>query len=126
MKIEPNILLAITASLAMALVTGSAVYFAAPGKAIQYVGAALMSVAGFLVLNAAFMAWRKRKPKPMIDRSQPVTMIMAMVFPFTMILSAALPMLTPGMGDYGLMIIIGGVFTGLAIQSAIAVLRQTA
>ena len=70
-------------------------------------------------------ARRKRKAKPLIDRNAPATVIMAMVFPLAIILSAALPLLNPT-GDYGLMLIMAGIWTGLTLQSARAALRPPA
>ena len=98
-----NLLLALVSLLALFLVTLSAI--------------------GFIVLNGLWMHSRKRKPKPLIDRAMPVTLIMAMVFPFAIILSAALPLIAPN-GDYGLMLIMAGVWTGLTLQSARAALKQ--
>ena len=112
-------MLAVTAVLALTLIVMTACTFGPPGVSQKYIGAAFMSVFGFLFLNRLWMLSRKRKPKPLIQPSQPATLIMAMVFPFAMVLSAGLPVIAPN-GDYGLMIIMAGVFTGLAIQSAAA------
>ena len=119
MKLEANALLAVTTVLAMTLIVLTACTFGPPEAMQKYIGAAFMSVFGFLFLNRLWMLHRKRKPKPLINPDQPVTVIMAMVFPLAMVLSAGLPVIAPN-GDYGLMIIMAGVFTGLAIQSAAA------
>ena len=119
MKLDPNALLAVTTVLAMTLIVMTACTFGPPEAMQKYIGAAFMSVFGFLFLNRLWMLHRKRKPKPLIQPDQPATMIMAMVFPFAMVLSAGLPVIAPN-GDYGLMIIMAGVFTGLSIQSAAA------
>ena len=112
-------MLAVTAVLALTLIVMTACTFGPPGVSQKYIGAAFMSVFGFLFVNRLWMLSRKRKPKPLIQPSQPATLIMAMVFPFAMVLSAGLPVIAPS-GDYGLMIIMAGVFTGLSIQSAAA------
>lgn len=119
MKLDPNALLAVTTVLALTLIVMTASAFGPPEALRKYVGAALMSVLGFLFVNRLWMISRKRKPKPLIQPDQPATLIMAMVFPFAMVLSAGLPVIAPS-GDYGLMIIMAGVFTGLSIQSAAA------
>ena len=120
-----NVLLAITSVLALTLVTASAIVSARPEQAPIYFGAALFSALGFMLLNGLWMHSRKRRPKPLIDRNAPATVIMAMVFPLAIILSAALPLLNPT-GDYGLMLIMAGIWTGLTLQSARAALRPPA
>ena len=117
-----NLLLAVTSLLALTLVTASAVFTAAPETRPVYVAAAVFSALGFMLLNGLWMHTRKRKPKPLIDRRAPVTVIMAMVFPLAIILSAALPLIAPA-GDYGLMLIMAGIWTGLTLQSARAALK---
>ena len=119
MKLEANALLAVTTVLALTLIVLTACTFGPPEATPKYIGAALMSVLGFLFLNRLWMNSRKRKPKALINPHQPATVIMAMVFPLAMVLSAGLPVIAPN-GDYGLMIIMAGVFTGLSIQSAVA------
>ena len=118
-----NLLLALVSLLALFLVTLSAISTAAPDDAPKYLACALFSALGFMILNGMWMHSRKRKPKPLIDRAMPVTLIMAMVFPLAIILSAVLPLIAPN-GDYGLMLIMAGVWTGLTLQSARAALKQ--
>jgi hypothetical protein len=122
LKLDANALLAVTSVVALALIVMTSIAFGPEGVAPKYVGAALMSVLGFLFLNRLYMISRKRKPRALIQPDAPVTIILAMVFPMAMVLSAALPLIAPN-GDYGLMIIMAGVFTGLAIQSAAAARR---
>lgn len=117
-----NVLLAITSVLALTLVTASAIVSARPEQAPIYLGASLFSALGFMLLNGLWMHSRKRRPKPLIDRHAPITVIMAMVFPLAIILSAVLPLIAPT-GDYGLMLIMAGIWTGLTLQSARAALK---
>ena len=117
-----NLLLAAVSLLALFLVTLSAISTASPDRAPIYLACALFSALGFMLLNGLWMHSRKRKAKPLIDRNAPATVIMAMVFPLAIILSAALPLLNPT-GDYGLMLIMAGIWTGLTLQSARAALR---
>ena len=124
MNRTPNVLLAVTSVLALFLVAFSAISTATAEKAPVYLACALFSALGFIVLNGLWMHSRKRKPKPLIDRAAPVTLILAMVFPMAIILSAALPLIAPA-GDYGLMLIMAGVWTGLTLQSARAALKPS-
>lgn len=118
-----NILLAMASVLALFLVTLSAISTASPDNAPKYLACALFSALGFMILNGMWMHSRKRKPKPLIDRNAPVTLLMAMIFPMVIIVSAVLPQIGPN-GDYGLMLIMAGVWTGLTLQSARAALKQ--
>ncbi len=117
-----NLLLAAVSLLALFLVTLSAISTASPERAPVYLACALFSALGFMLLNGLWMHSRRRKPKPLIDRAAPMTLVMAMIFPLTIILSAVLPLIGPG-GDYGLMLIMAGVWTGLTLQSARAALK---
>jgi hypothetical protein len=117
-------MLALASVLALTLVTASAIITAPADRAPLYLGCALLSALGFMLLNGLYMHSRRRQPKPLIDRAAPVTFVMAMVFPLAMILSAVLPLIAP-QGDYGLMLIIAGIWTGLTLQSARAALKQT-
>ena len=119
-----NLLLALVSLLALFLVTLSAISTAAPDDAPKYLACALFSALGFMILNGMWMHSRKRKPKPLIDRAMPATIVMAMVFPLAIILSAVLPLIAPA-GDYGLMLIMAGVWTGLTLQSARAALKPS-
>ena len=122
MRGDPNFLLAVTSTLALTLVTATASVLGPQGVWIKYVLTAVLSAVGFIVLNGLWMRWRNRRPKPMIAREAPATIIVAMVFPLAIILSAALPLIAPN-GDYGLMLIMAGVWTGLTLQSARAALK---
>ena len=122
MNRTPNVLLAVTSVLALFLVSLSAISTATAERAPVYLACSLLSAAGFVVLNGLWMHSRKRKPKPLIDRAAPVTLILAMVFPMAIILSAVLPLIAPA-GDYGLMLIMAGIWTGLTLQSARAALK---
>ncbi|HZW16193.1 MAG TPA: hypothetical protein VFF66_08065 [Brevundimonas sp.] len=124
MNRTPNVLLAVTSVLALFLVAFSAISTATAERAPVYLACALFSALGFMLLNGLWMHSRKRKPKPLIDRAAPVTLILAMVFPMAIILSAILPLIAPA-GDYGLMLIMAGVWTGLTLQSARAALKPT-
>ena len=122
MNRTPNVLLAVTSVLALFLVAFSAISTATAERAPVYLACALFSALGFMLLNGLWMHSRKRKPKPLIDRAMPATIVMAMVFPLAIILSAVLPLIAPA-GDYGLMLIMAGVWTGLTLQSARAALK---
>ena len=119
MKFDANLMLAITSVIALTLLTMVASVVGPAGAALKYVLTAALSCLGFLVLNRLYMRLRSRKPKTLISREAPATIIVAMVFPLAMILSAALPLLNPT-GDYGLMLVMGGVWTGLTLQSLLA------
>ena len=95
MNRTPNVLLAVTSVLALFLVALSAISTTTPERAPVYLACALFSALGFMILNGMWMHSRKRKPKPLIDRAAPVTLIMA------------------------------GVWTGLTLQSARAALKPS-
>ena len=122
-RFEPNLLLAVTTAFALILMVMTASLSASTMTALKYVGLAIACSVGFVVLNKAFMAMRKRKPRVLITPENPAVMILAAVFPIVVLLSAVLPLLAP---DYGFMIIIAAVFTGLTAESALEARRRAA
>lgn len=117
-----NLLLAAVSVLALALVTASAILTAAPGKQPIYLAAAVFSCLGFMLLNRLWMHSRKRKPRPLVAPGAAGVLVMAMVFPLVIILSAVFPLIAPN-ADWGLMLIIAGIWTGLTLQSALAAVK---
>ena len=124
-RIEPNLLLAITTAFALMLMVVTASLSAPMMTALKYVGLAIACSAGFVLLNKAFMAARKRKPRVLISAEHPGVVILAAIFPLVVLLSAVLPLLAPT-ADYGFMIIIAAVFTGLTAESALEARRRGA
>lgn len=123
-RFEPNLLLAVTTAFALMLMVVTASLYASTATALKYVGLAIACSVGFVVLNKAFMAARKRKPRVLITPENPTVMIMAAIFPMVVLLSAVLPLLAPT-ADYGFMIIIAAVFTGLTAESALEARRRS-
>lgn len=120
-----NLLLAITSVIALALVTTSCMITASAEKRVIYLAAALFSALGFMLLNRLYMTSRKRTPKPLVAPGSTAVLVVAMFFPLLMILSSVFPFVAPS-ADYGLMLIVGGIWTGLTLQSALAALKPQA
>ena len=117
-RLEPNLLLAVSTGVALLLLIATAALFGAPGGAIKYPIIAFVCVVTFVFGNA-FMARRmNRVTPPMINVDTPATAAWASIFPTLVILFAAIPLFWSG-HDYGLLVIIGAVMTGVTIQSAL-------
>ncbi len=123
-RIEPNLLLAVATAFALGLMVVTASLYAAPMTALKYLGLAVACSVGFVVLNKALMAARKRKPRVLIDPQHPGVVILAAIFPLVVLSSAVLPLLAPT-ADYAFMIIIAAVFTGLTAESALEARRRS-
>jgi hypothetical protein len=118
MRLEPNLLLAITTALAMTLLVTTASVYGPPGSALLYVGLALICSAGYVGLNGLVMRRMNRERPPMIHRGAPGMAVWASLFPLTVILGAAIPVFWPG-HDYGLLVIIGAIWFGVTVESAL-------
>jgi len=117
-RLEPNLLLAVSTGVALLLLIATAALFGAPGGAIKYPIIGFVCVVTFVFGNA-FMARRmNRVTPPMISLDTPATAAWASIFPTLVILFAAIPLFWSG-HDYGLLVIIGAVMTGVTIQSAL-------
>jgi hypothetical protein len=130
-RLEPNLLLAATTVIALLLVVACAA-LVAPGLGLKYAALAVISPVAFLLLNSFMLNRRNskpgganRKPRILISREAPGTAAWSSIFPMMVMASAVLPLIAPR-GDYGLMIIIAGIWTGLTIQSALQARREAA
>lgn len=123
-RLEPNLLLALSTSLALVLVVVTSSYYGAEPQLLRNVFLAVACTAGFVWLNPMLQRRMKQKPRPpMIDRSSPGTAAWAGLFPLFVIAAAAVPIFWPG-HDNGLLIIIAAVWTGVAVESALKAIRR--
>ncbi len=78
-RIEPNMILAITTAFALMLMVVTASLYASTTTTLKYVGLAIACSAGFVLLNKAFMAARKRKPRVLISAEHPGVVMYTLV-----------------------------------------------
>lgn len=117
-RIEPNLLLALTCLLTLALLILTGSVFGVPGGAIKYPLMAAICIIAFVIGNSLLQRRTKRVTPPMISLDNPRTAAWAGLFPMVLMILAGIPVFWTG-HDYGLMVIIGSVMTGLTIESAI-------
>lgn len=123
-RLEPNLLLALSTGLALVLVVVTATFYGDEPQLLRNAVLAVACTAGFVWLNPMLQRRMKQKPRPpMIDRSSPGTAVWAGLFPLFVISAAAVPIFWPG-HDYGLLIIIAAVWTGVAVESALKAVRR--
>lgn len=117
-RLEPNLLLAITCfvTLALLMLTGS--LFGEPGGALKYPLMAAICIIAFVIGNGLMQRRMKRTTPPMISRDNPRSAAWAGFFPMVLMIFAGVPVFWTG-HDYGLLVIIGSVMTGLTIESAL-------
>ena len=124
-SVEPNLLLAVSTALALALLIATSVLFGEPNQALKYVITALVCPPLYVVMNGW---WRRRRGAatiPMIHREAPGTAVWASIFPALLMLAAAIPVFWPG-HDYGLLIVIASVWFAATLESAITAARRPA
>jgi hypothetical protein len=117
-SVEPNLLLALSTGLALALLVATASLFGEPGQTLKYVVIALLCPVLFVVANGW---WKKRSgavTTAMVHRDAPATAVWASIFPAVMMLGAAIPVFFPG-PDYGILVVIASVWFGATLESAI-------
>lgn len=122
-RIEPNLLLAITTGVAVALLVTTASVFGEPDRALKYVVLVGLCSAGFVLMNGWWNRRMKLERPPMVHAEAATTAVWASLFPLMIILSAAVPLVFPG-HDYGLLVIIAAVWFGVTVESAIKARRQ--
>lgn len=117
-SLEPNLLLAATTSVALILLIMTASMFGEAGQAVKYAILAVVCIPALVFFNG-LLAKRTGRVRPaMISRESPATAVWAAIVPGLVMLGAALPVLFGGY-DYGLLVIIGAVLTGVTVESAI-------
>ena len=123
-RLDPNLLLALSTSLALVLVVVTSSFYGAEPQLLRNAFLAVACAAGFVLLNPLLQRRMNQRPRPpMIDRSSPGTAVWAGLFPLFVIAAAAVPIFWPG-HDYGLLIIIAAVWTGVTIESALKAVRR--
>ena len=116
-RIEPNVLLAVSTTISLALLILTAVVYGEPGGEIKYPLMAAICVVAYVVGNSLMQRQMKRITPPMIHPDKPSTAAMAAVFPLVIMLLAAVPVFWSD-HDYGLFVIIAAVMTGATVESA--------
>ena len=117
-RIEPNLLLALATAVPLALLVATASLFGEPGHMLKYVLLAVACSAGFVVFNGMMAKRMGLQRPPMIHPEAASTAIWASLFPLLLILGAAIPVFVPGF-DYGLLVVIGSIWFGVTVESAI-------
>lgn len=117
-RIEPNLLLALSCLLTLSLVMLTGAMFGEPGGALKYPLMGAIVIVAFVIGNGMMQRRMGRVTPPLISLETPQTAVWAAILPFLLMLFAAVPVIWSG-HDYGLLIIIGSVLTGVAVESAI-------
>lgn len=116
---EPNLLLAITTGTAYALQVLTTSVYGRTDQTLKYVLLALLVPSLFVIMNRWLLKRQNRSPLPLVHRDAPGTAIWALIFPLLTLIGAVIPVFVPGY-DYGILIVIVGVWFGLTVQSALA------
>lgn len=116
-RLDPNVLLALTTLSALLLLVMTATLFGTPEPWWRYLVLAVVVVAAYLLMNRFVGGWFRREQPPLIVPGAPATTIWAMIFPLLILAAAAGPLVWPRL-DWGLAVIIAGIWFGLTIRSA--------
>ena len=123
-RIEPNLLLALSTSLALVLMVVTSSFYSETPRFIRNAVLAVACAGGFVLLNPRLLKLMRITPRPpMIHRDAPGTAVWAGLFPLGVMFAAAVPIFWPG-HDYGLLVIIAAVWTGVTIESALKSVRR--
>jgi len=119
MRLEPNALVALSTAFAMALLVCSAALFGEQGQVIKYLIIALAVPVALIPLNRL---WRKKMgfaTPVLVHADAPGAVMWAAIFPALVGLSAVIPFFFP-FKDYGLLVLVGAVWLGMTLDSALA------
>lgn len=117
-RLEPNALVALSTGFSLALLICSAAVFGAQGQTVKYVVVALIVAITLVPLNRI---WRKKMgwhTPVLVPQDAHGSLVWAAVFPAIVGLAAVVPFLFPHK-DYGLLVLIGSIWFGLTLDSAL-------
>jgi hypothetical protein len=124
-RLEPNLLLAVSTGLALALVLMTTIVFGPPQALLRNPLMAIICAGGFVLLNPIMLRAMKIAPRPpLVHPDSPSSLLWAGLFPMLVMLSAAVPVIWPG-NDYGLLVIIASVWFGATAESALKARRAS-
>jgi hypothetical protein len=110
-----NLMLAGVTGLSLTCLVFAATAFGPPGPVYRYAVLAV-AVAGLYLLINRFLLKRAARP-PLIQLDSPITWVFAMALPLIIMICALAPVIWHGK-DFGLAIIVGGVWFGQTLESA--------
>lgn len=118
-RLEPNLLLAISTGFAVVFLIVAASLYGPSTRLIRNALMAVICAGGFVLLNPMLMRALRQPPRPpLITPDNTAGAAWASLFPMIVIALSAVALFLPG-PDYGLMVIIGAVFLGVTVESAI-------
>lgn len=117
-QLDPNVLLALTTLSALLLLITTATLFGTPEPWWRYLATGVVVVAAYLAMNRFIGGWFSSNQPPLIVPEAPKTAAWAATFPLLILIASAAPLVWPGL-DYGLAVIIAGIWFGLTIRSAL-------
>ncbi|WP_226634111.1 hypothetical protein [Brevundimonas poindexterae] len=119
MTAGPNLMLAVTTGTAYALQVLTTSLYGRTDQTLKYVLIALLVPVLFVLMNGWMLKRMGRGAQPLIQPGYPGAAIWASILPLLTLIGAAIPVFVPGY-DYGILIVIAGVWFGLTVQSALA------
>jgi len=122
-RLEPNLLLAISAFFALLLVVATSIVFGPEHALLRNPLLAVICAGGYILLNPMLQKRMSQPARPpMISADSPGAAVWAGLFPVIMTGLAAIPVFRPG-PDYGLIVIIAAVMFGVTAESALKARR---
>jgi hypothetical protein len=122
-RLEANQLLALSTGFALVVLVLAVVVNAPEGKAVRYPVLAVVCSVAYVVLNGLWARRTGLKRPPMVHPDAPGTAVWSSLFPLMILIAAGVPFLFPQV-DFGLLVIIGAIFFGLTMESAIRAARM--
>lgn len=123
-RLEPNLLLAVSAGFALGMMVLTASAFGPAIGAVRNPLLALVCAGGFVLLNPMLQRRTGQLARPpMIRPEAPGGAVWAGLFPAIIIALSAVPILRPG-PDYALLVIVAAVMFGVTAESAIKAKRE--
>ncbi|MCZ8086495.1 MAG: hypothetical protein ACK5WW_02835 [Brevundimonas sp.] len=122
-RLDANQLLALSTGLALIVLVLAAAINAPEGKPLRYPVLGVVCSVAYVVLSAFWTRRTGVRRPPMIHPDTPGAAVWSSLFPLGILIAAAVPFLFPGL-DFGLLVIIGAIFFGVTMESAIKAARM--
>ncbi|MFN4286970.1 MAG: hypothetical protein ACK4E3_00545 [Brevundimonas sp.] len=123
-RLDANVLLAVTTLSSFILLIMTATVFAPSEPWWRYGLMGLITVLAYSLMSPMLERLMKREAQPLVSPEAPSSLAWSAIYPGVILLAALAPIVWTGI-DYGLVLIVAGVWFGTTLRSAmVSVKRQ--
>lgn len=122
-RLDANVLLAVTTLSSFVLLIMTATVFATPEPLWRYGLMGLITVVAYCLASPVLERMLGREAQPLVSPEAPSSLAWSAIYPGVILLAALAPIVWSGI-DYGLAVIVAGVWFGTTLRSAMVSMKR--